>query len=201
MDQVWRQLEDMATRFQHMEAMADSERRVFADFDKYCEYIQEAGTYLELIDAEMFALQTRKNLGVAVDEPGSLYFKRSMWYWYTVISWEGEPLPNPEFDLKDKDGWILISCSANSNLIAIRGTIGSQRSTEVKSPRVTLKLWQPRRYGNSQRSIVNRAVSCQRQKMSLAYYLMTLMRWKGPVWRARSITSGLKWIGFSPLIL
>ena len=77
---------------------------------KYAEIVKRPCTYLEAVDAEVYATQSGKSLAVAVDSAGVLEVKPSMSYWNGVID---APIDVPEIDPEDPDWWVLLSCNAN----------------------------------------------------------------------------------------
>lgn len=82
-----------------------------SQIQKYVFTIQTSGFYLELIDAECFALQHDRELAIAVDQPGEpLFFQRSLVHW--KLSAGVENLVVPELDFSDKKIWCLVSCNA-----------------------------------------------------------------------------------------
>eukprot|EP00435_Cladocopium_sp_Y103_P058102 s1370_g20.t1 len=88
-------------------------RQIAEQIDKYAESIRKPGTYLEVIDAELFSQQSGKMLVVGVDEHNSpIEVKRSSAFWYTLVAGQEDGMSFPDVDRSDPNTWCIISCNA-----------------------------------------------------------------------------------------
>lgn len=81
---------------------------------RYADLIQRPSEYLEVVDAEIYALHMGKMLAVGVDYgPEAIKFSRSASFWIDAIREDDRKIEIPEVDVSSKDTWALISCSAD----------------------------------------------------------------------------------------
>ena len=96
-------------------------QRISDKIDKYCERVQKTGTFLEVIDAEIFCRQAGKMLAIGVDTHNSvLEVKPSTAFWYTLMAGQEDGVPFPEVDRSDPNTWCLISCHAKYDSSAVQ---------------------------------------------------------------------------------
>lgn len=88
------------------------EPALLAAMDTYAQQVKEPGTYLEIIDAELFAKMANKTLTAIWHEPGELEVKHSSDFW-TVLLPEGIQYVQPPGSINRSRAWCVISCSAN----------------------------------------------------------------------------------------
>jgi hypothetical protein len=84
--------------------------------ETYIKLVQTEGTFLEVIDAEVFCQQAGKNLAIGVDHSGQpMEVQVSTAFWSTLLP-GGDVLDEyPVIDRSDPDSFCLISCNAAYN--------------------------------------------------------------------------------------
>ena len=84
--------------------------------ETYIKMVQKDGTFLEVIDAEVFCKQAGKKLAIGVDYSGQpMEVQVSTAFWSTLLPGGGVWDDYPVVDRSDPDIFCLISCNAAYN--------------------------------------------------------------------------------------
>lgn len=95
--------------------MAGQPERVCArNIEKYAEQIRKPGSWLEIVDAELFVRNAGGHLVVGVehsaDSPLTMLSSADQ---FSHLFTEGRGLEHPAFNITDNNVWVLISCNAS----------------------------------------------------------------------------------------